>query len=345
MKFIDEARIRVFGGDGGNGACAFLREKYRPMGGPSGGDGGRGGCVWAVASSHMTTLQDYRFKREIKADRGGDGQGKGKHGRAAGDIELPLPIGSIIRDLDSGQVVGDLIADGQRVMLAGGGDGGRGNARFATPTNQAPRRADHGGPGEQHSLEFELRLLADAGIIGLPNAGKSSLLSRLSAARPRIADYPFTTLVPTLGVVAVAEEASFVMADIPGLIEGAHQGHGLGTQFLRHVDRAALLVHMVDASGRDAEQVMVDFDTVNGELRGFAEQLANRPQVVVVNRTDLPDATELLPALRRLFAERNIVFEAISAATGEGCARLAAVIWKQLRQQRGDNAKRQAMHD
>jgi GTP-binding protein len=329
VRFLDEARIRVAAGAGGNGCVAFLREKYRPRGGPSGGDGGRGASVWAVADPGLNTLLPFRYNRLFRAPRGEDGRGKSQHGRAADDLEIAMPAGTIITDFETGELVGDLVP-GQRMLLAAGGRGGRGNARFATATNQAPRRADPGTPGGHRVLQLELRLLADAGLVGLPNAGKSSLLARLSAARPKIADYPFTTLEPVLGVVEVAAERPFVLADIPGLIEGAHEGRGLGLDFLRHVQRTAVLVHVVDASEKTKDDALRDYELINAELAAYNEDLATRPQVVVLSKIDLPSVRGSLAALRESFAERNIPAYAVSAATGEGCRELVTGVWRAI---------------
>ncbi len=330
MRFLDEARIRIAAGAGGNGCSAFLREKYRPRGGPAGGDGGDGGDVYAVADEGMGTLLWYSAHRQFRAEHGENGLGKCQHGRSGEDLTLKLPTGTIVKDLATGETVADLIADGDRALLARGGRGGRGNARFATSTHQAPRRADPGEPGVERELSLELRLLADAGLIGLPNAGKSSLLARVSAARPKIADYPFTTLEPVLGVVAVDPETGFTLADIPGLVERAHEGRGLGHTFLRHVKRTAVLVHLVDVSATDVDGGMRDFDTVNLELARYAQDLAEKPQIAVASKADLPSVGERLPALRQAFADRNIDLLAVSSATGAGCRELVARIYREI---------------
>jgi GTP-binding protein len=330
VRFIDEARIRVAAGDGGDGCVAFLHEKYRPMGGPSGGDGGSGGTVIAEARRGENTLYAYRNRRLLSAERGENGRGKSQHGKGGSDLILGFPPGTIISDLNTGELIADLTNDGDRAVLASGGNGGRGNARFATSTHQAPRRADAGTAGVELELNLELRLLADAGLLGLPNAGKSSLLSRVSAARPKVADYPFTTLEPILGVVSVGDAATFVLADIPGLIEGAHTGKGLGTTFLRHVERTSILVHLVDAYERDDETVLRDFDLINGELEGHSLELAAKPQIVVVSKVDLPETAERLESLRRVFAQRNIDVHTVSSATGEGCKDLMAAVLREV---------------
>jgi GTP-binding protein len=322
VRFLDEARIRVTAGAGGNGCVAFLREKYRPRGGPAGGDGGHGGDIVGVASEGMGTLLYYSSRRLFRAGIGENGLGKHQHGKSATDLILKFPTGTIVKHVDTGVVVADFVKDGERVVLARGGRGGRGNARFASSTHQAPRRADPGEPGDELHLSLELRLLADAGLVGLPNAGKSSLLARVSAARPKIAEYPFTTIEPVLGVVAVDEESSIVWADIPGLVERAHEGRGLGHTFLRHLRRTSILIHLVDTSLTDVAGAIKDFDTVNHELREYGGELTEKPQIVVASKADLPAVSEALPALRRAFADRNIELMAISSATGEGCREL-----------------------
>jgi GTP-binding protein len=331
VRFLDEARIRVTAGSGGNGCVAFLREKYRPKGGPSGGDGGRGGDIIGQADEGMGTLLYYSAHRLFRAQRGENGRGKSQHGRSGQDLFLKFPTGTIIKDATTGELVADLTSEGDQVLLAKGGRGGRGNARFATPTHQAPRRADPGEPGQDRELTLELRLLADAGLIGLPNAGKSSLLARLSAARPKIADYPFTTLEPVLGVVAVDAETSFTLADIPGLVERAHEGRGLGHTFLRHIRRTAVLVHLVDASSGDVEKALCDHRTINDELARYAGELAAKPQITVASKADLPTVAEALPALRAAFADRNIELMAVSSATGAGCKALVSRIHDEVR--------------
>jgi GTP-binding protein len=338
MNFVDEARMRIVAGDGGDGCSAFLREKYRPHGGPSGGDGGDGGSIFAVADENVSTLLDFRSRHTIRAQRGENGRGKSQHGKAGEDTILRLPVGTLVFDDATGELLADLTSHGQSAQLAAGGRGGRGNARFATPTHQAPRRADPGTPGEQFDVRLELKLLADAGLVGLPNAGKSSLLARVSAARPKIADYPFTTLAPVLGVVAWAEEKSFVLADIPGLIEGAHEGHGLGDRFLRHVERTAVLVHLLDASDRSADDAMRDFDTINQELAAYSPELADRPQIVALTKMDLPSAAGHASELRERLAVAGCEVIAISSATGEGCRELMTRIGHAVEAERRERA-------
>nr|WP_277995932.1 GTPase ObgE [Moorella thermoacetica] len=318
--FYDEAKIYVKGGDGGNGIVAFRREKYVPRGGPNGGDGGRGGSVILEADAGLRTLVDFRYRAHYRAERGQHGQGKNKHGRSAPDLILRVPVGVVVRDATSGQVLADLVEDGQRVVVAAGGRGGRGNARFVTSTDRAPTFAEKGEPGEERWLVLELKLLADVGLIGLPNAGKSTLLARISAARPKIADYPFTTLTPNLGVVRLEDGDSFVVADIPGLIAGAHQGAGLGLKFLRHIERTRVLVHVLDTS-QPGEEVLAGWRTVNDELAHYNPELARRPQVVAANKMDIPGGEEKVAFLRERLGDSYRIFP-ISAATGEGVQEL-----------------------
>jgi GTPase len=334
MNFVDEARLRIVAGDGGDGCAAFLREKYRPHGGPSGGDGGNGGSVYATADENVSTLLDFRSRHTIKAMRGENGRGKDQHGKSGTDALIRLPVGTIVFNEESGEVLADLSEHGQTTLIARGGLGGRGNKHFATATHQAPRRADPGTPGESFDVRLELRLLADAGLVGLPNAGKSSLLARVSAARPKIADYPFTTLAPVLGVVQWAPERSLVLADIPGLIEGAHAGLGLGDRFLRHVERTAVLVHLVDASERTADEAIADFDAINRELAAYSDELAGRSQIVALTKIDLPAAQENAEAVAGLLRERGLEVLAISSATGRGVKELLSRIGHAVEQHR-----------
>jgi GTP-binding protein len=313
--FFDEAKIYVKSGDGGDGCVAFRREKFVPFGGPSGGNGGPGGSVYLVVDRNLNTLIHFKKQVHFKAGGGGRGSGKNQQGKTGEDRLIPVPPGTVVYDADSGEFLGDLVGDGQRVLVAKGGRGGRGNAAFASPTNQAPRLAEHGEHGQEQWLRLELKLIADVGIIGMPNAGKSTLLSVVSAARPKIADYPFTTLQPNLGVVMVDGYQTFVMADLPGLIEGASEGAGLGHQFLRHVERTRLLIHLLDGAAVDP---LADYETINRELALFSEHLAARPQIVVLNKMDLPDAQAWWPLLQETMQERNVETYAISAASGQG---------------------------
>ncbi len=312
--FFDEAKIYVKAGDGGNGCVSFRREKYIPFGGPNGGNGGKGGDIYLVVDLHLNTLINFKKRSHFKAQRGGHGRGKNQTGKQGEDLTIAVPPGTVAYDADTGQLLADLTQPGQRALVAQGGRGGRGNAAFATPTNQAPRLAEKGEPGQERWLRLELKLIADVGIVGVPNAGKSTLLAAVSAARPKIADYPFTTLEPNLGVVTV-DDRDFVLADIPGLIEGAHAGAGLGHQFLRHVERTRLLIHLLDGASADP---LGDFEKINEELALFDPQLARKPQVVVLNKMDLPQTQELWPRIRREIKKLELEAMSISAVTGQG---------------------------
>jgi GTPase len=331
VKFVDEVSIHVKAGDGGRGAVAFRREKFIPRGGPAGGDGGRGGSVLLEADLNYTTLLDYRFVSEHRAKNGEPGGGSDCNGRDGTDVVLKVPVGTLVKDLTSGDVLFDLTKDGERVVLAQGGKGGLGNMNFATSTRQAPRFAQPGIPGEEKSVLLELKLLADVGLLGYPNAGKSTLISHVSRARPKIADYPFTTLTPHLGVVQYKDQLSFVMADIPGIIEGAHEGAGLGHQFLKHVERCRLLVHLVDCSaegeGRDPAK---DREILNRELAAYSEELAKKPQLVAANKVDLPEARERAKKLAAKLKRKKIPVFAISSATGEGLDKLLDAIAERI---------------
>ncbi|HEX7706110.1 MAG TPA: GTPase ObgE [Thermoanaerobaculia bacterium] len=313
--FIDQATIRVKAGDGGNGCIAFRREKFVPKGGPSGGDGGGGGSIWIVASRRLNTLYHLKFQREWKAGRGQHGMGSNCSGHDGHDVTIELPIGSVIKDTSTGDVVADLSHDGEKILIARGGRGGWGNQHFATATRQAPRFAQDGNPGDERELFIELKLIADVGLVGLPNAGKSTLISVISAAKPKIADYPFTTLIPNLGVVSADDSQTFVVADIPGLIEGAHEGHGLGDQFLRHVERCSVLVHLVDLSANETPDT--DAEVIARELALHSETLAVKPRIICGSKIDsaVPGNSEKL----RSYAERNgFEYREISAVVGEG---------------------------
>jgi len=334
MKFIDEAIITVKAGDGGNGCLAFRREKYVPRGGPSGGDGGRGGDVAMVATDHNTLLH-FRFNPEHTAQRGRHGEGSNKSGKEGASIELPVPIGTVVTDADTGELLHDFSHKGDRFIVAKGGRGGRGNQHFATPTHQAPTEHEPGKPGEFRRLRLELKLLADVGLVGFPNAGKSTLISRISAAKPKIADYPFTTLVPNLGVVLV-DDRTFVVADIPGLIEGAHEGAGLGIQFLRHVERTKLLVHLVDVSDLTGRDPVNDFDVIRHELASFSDEMEHKPMIVVASKIDAAQDPDRLESVRRLAADRGLPFFAISAVTGQGLDDLLRAIAEKVLEKPAD---------
>src|SRR5213594_702948 len=314
MKFIDEVKIKVIAGDGGRGCISFWREKFVPRGGPNGGDGGDGGDVVAVADPQLTTLLDLRYQKLYRAGRGEHGLGKDQHGRRGEDRVIKVPVGTIIRDANSGEFLADLKLAGERFVVAAGGRGGKGNAHFVSSTNRSPRYAQPGMPGVELELEIELRLLADVGIIGLPNAGKSTLIAAISAVRPKIADYPFTTLVPNLGVVGYDDGKSFVVADIPGLIEGAHEGQGLAHKFLRHVMRTNLLIHLIDASKIEEQDPLADWKTVNRELELFDPELAEKPQIVVANKIDLPEGRANAKLLAKKLLKDHQPVYTISAA-------------------------------
>jgi len=336
--FVDEVDIHVAAGHGGRGAMSFRREKFVPRGGPNGGDGGAGGSVYVTAQSNLNTLLNFRFQKEFTAGRGGHGEGSNRTGRRGGDIELAVPVGTVIYDKVGEELVqlADLTVDGERVLLAKGGIGGRGNATFATSTNRAPRRVEPGLPGEEKDLRLHLKLLADAGLVGFPNAGKSTMIARISAARPKIAAYPFTTLTPNLGVVGLSDGRSFVVADVPGLIEGAHTGHGLGHRFLSHLERTKVLVHLVDVSSVSGRDPVSDFDVIMRELALFpgrdasGEQLKDKPMVVAANKIDALDEPERLDRLRAHVAGCGLPLFAVSAATGEGMPPLLEAVWQAI---------------
>ncbi len=344
MQFFDRAKIYVQAGDGGNGSAHFRREKYVPRGGPDGGDGGRGGSVYLEADPGMNTLVDYHYHPHRRAAAGGAGGGQQKHGAKGADLILPVPAGTVARDAETGELIADLTEPGERMMVARGGRGGLGNTHFATATRQAPREAQRGEPGAEIALDLELKLIADVGLVGYPNAGKSTLLSVVSAARPKIADYPFTTLVPNLGVVEIGDVSrgrgtSFVMADIPGLIEGAAQGVGLGHEFLRHVERTRLLLHLIDGGATERDP-WDEFETINRELSEYSAELGARPQVVVLTKMDLPDARARWSALRPRAEAAGLPALAISATTREGVADLMNFTAQRLQELRQEDAER-----
>lgn len=328
--FIDRTKIKVRGGRGGNGVTAFRREKFVPRGGPSGGDGGRGGDVWLEADSSLNTLLHLRYNPEHTAGRGLHGEGSNRSGREGADVVVKVPVGTQVYDLETGDFFCDLAEDGRRWQAARGGRGGFGNAHFATSTNRAPRYHQEGSPGEERELQLELKLLADVGLIGFPNAGKSTLISTVSAAKPKIADYPFTTLEPHLGVVDLGDFRTFVVADIPGLIEGAHAGAGLGDRFLRHVERTKLLLHLVDVSSVSGRDPVSDYEIINRELAAYDERLAERPQIVVATKLDALDEPERLESLRERAARDEREFLEISSATGKGVRELVQIVARRL---------------
>jgi len=332
--FVDEVEIRVAAGNGGRGCIAFRREKFVPRGGPSGGDGGNGGSVYFAASPHLNTLVSFRFHPDFKAERGQHGMGSNMHGRNGKQLVIKVPIGTVVYEVpeEGGEPVevADLLDAGTKVRIAAGGQGGRGNARFASATNRAPRRADPGTPGEAKQLRLQLKLLADVGLVGFPNAGKSTLISRISAAKPKIADYPFTTLTPNLGVVALGDDRSFVVADVPGLIEGAHRGLGLGHQFLRHLERTRLLVHIIDVSGQSGRDPVEEFKTIRRELELYRPELAGKPAIAAANKMDAVADRAPITRLAAHLRRRGIPLHRISAVTGVGVPALVEDMWLQL---------------
>lgn len=323
MRFVDEVRIYIRSGKGGDGCVSFLREKGNPKGGPDGGDGGRGGDLIFVAEPQLSTLLDFRYQQHHRAPDGDPGMGRQKNGRDAVDVRIRVPVGTLIIDDETGEQIADLDQPGMEVIAAHGGKRGLGNMNFATSTNQAPRRADPGGPAEERTVRLSLKLLADVGLVGFPNAGKSTLISRVSKAKPKIADYPFTTLVPNLGIVRTAEEKSFLMADIPGLIEGASEGAGLGIRFLKHVERVSVLVFMLDVSPVEGRTPAADYETLKRELEAYSPELLDKPRVIVLAKADLPDTDDAEEEVRALAAEEDAPFFKISAVRGDGLDALA----------------------
>ena len=332
MKFVDEAEIRVIAGKGGNGALSFLREKYRPHGGPDGGDGGNGGSVYLIADSGLNTLADFRYTRVYKAENGQNGAGRDRYGKYGADLVIKVPLGTTVTDAETEELIGDVVRQEERLLVAKGGARGLGNARFKSSTNRAPRKTTLGKPGDERRLVLELKVLADVGLLGLPNAGKSTFLSAVSSARPRIADYPFTTLYPQLGVVDMAETGGFVIADIPGLIEGAAQGVGLGTTFLKHLNRTRILLHLVDIAPQDQSDIAQSVREIESEMRAFDRALAARERWLVFNKVDLVDDAELERIKSRTLEE--LAWQApvycISAATGQGCRALTSALMNRL---------------
>ena len=341
--FVDEVEIEVQAGNGGNGMATFRTEKFVPNGGPNGGDGGRGGSVVFKVDNNRTTLLDFRYRHKYKADRGGDGQSKDMFGKNGGNLTMKVPLGTVVTDLDTGEVIADLNTPDAKATIARGGIGGRGNAHFATSIHQAPKFAEKGEPGEYKRLKLELRLLADVGLLGFPNVGKSTLISAVSAAKPKIADYPFTTLIPNLGVVRVEAERNFVMADIPGIIEGAHEGVGLGHQFLRHVSRSRLLIHLLDVSGMTGREPLQDFDILNHELELYDARLAELPQIVALNKIDTIQDMAQVDELQLELQKRGHTVYRISAATRQGLTPLIYYVMDCLDTIRAeDEARREA---
>jgi GTP-binding protein len=328
VKFIDEAKIYIKAGDGGRGCVSFRREKYVPRGGPNGGDGGHGGNVIMVARRNMSSLLDHRYQQHYRAQRGEHGRGKDQHGKNSEHLLIPVPMGTIVKDFETEEFLGDLTENNQELIVAKAGRGGKGNARFVSSTNQAPKEAEPGGEGEEKTLKLELKLLADVGLLGFPNAGKSTLISTISAARPKIADYPFTTLVPNLGVVSYGDGATFVLADIPGLIEGAHEGAGLGIQFLRHIERTKILIHLLDLSPITQRDPIEDYETMNRELKAYSEELSKKPQILALNKIDITEVREDLEKIEKHFSKSGIKTFPISSATGEGTKEL---VWEVVR--------------
>ncbi|HEY7746790.1 MAG TPA: GTPase ObgE [Desulfuromonadales bacterium] len=334
MQFVDEVKIHVKAGDGGRGCVSFRREKFVPMGGPDGGDGGDGGDVWFRVDSELGTLLDFRYKVHYKAESGGHGMGKKMHGKGGEDLTIRVPPGTLIHDAETGELLADLTEPDQQVLLLKGGMGGRGNARFVSSTNRAPRHAQPGTPGEERSLHLELKLLADVGLVGMPNAGKSTLIAAVSAARPKIADYPFTTLVPNLGVVRYGGYKSFVMADIPGLIRGASEGHGLGTRFLKHVERTDLFLHLVDLSDLQSGDPLENFEMINRELLRYKPELLDKTQLVVLSKIDITEVRARMAEVIPYFSSRGYRVFPISAVTGEGVKELVTAVSSELERMR-----------
>jgi len=318
VDFVDEVVLEVAGGDGGRGCIAFRREKYVPLGGPSGGDGGRGGSVVLLAHERFSTLFDLRYRRTVRAERGEDGRGKDQFGKAGSDVEVQVPVGTQVYDADSGALLADLAESGARLVVAQGGLGGRGNIKFATPYDRAPRRAQPGTPGERKKIRLVLKLLADVGIVGFPNVGKSTFIATVSGARPKVADYPFTTLVPNLGVVSLGVDRTFVIADIPGIIEGASEGAGLGLRFLKHLERTRVLLHMLSVDPSPGREPLADFEALMVEMERFDPRLLERPMVVAVSKCDLPEARAAYEEVRQALQARGLQVFAISSATREG---------------------------
>jgi len=331
MNFIDEAKIYVKAGDGGNGALAFRREAHVPKGGPSGGDGGNGGDVTFEASADLSTLLDFKYQQHYRAERGENGRNRDQYGKGGESLLVKVPVGTLVIDEESGETIADMVEAGERIVICKGGAGGRGNIHFKSPWNQAPRQHEDGQPGEERTVRLQLKLLADAGLLGYPNVGKSTFIAAVSRARPKIADYPFTTLTPNLGVVGLPGGRSFVLADIPGLIEGASEGHGLGHRFLRHVERTRVLVHLMKVSAEPGRDPLHDYDVINRELERYSPEIAQRPQIVALSKMDVTETREAYPEWRDKFAARGITLHAVSSATGDGVRELLEEVWKLVR--------------
>ena len=336
MQFIDEITVAVQAGDGGDGAIAFRRERFRPRGGPSGGDGGKGGDIILCADKNLGTLIDLKYKNRLESKRGQNGGGKDCHGRGAESLIVRVPVGTAVHDADTGELIGDLVEDGQDLVVVAGGKGGLGNMHFTTPSNQAPRKALPGEPGEARTIRLELMLLADVGLVGMPSVGKSSMIARFSAARPKIAEYPFTTLVPNLGVVDLGDGRSFVMADIPGLVRGASRGTGLGFRFLKHVQRTAILLHILALDLAGQNDLLDDYDALVKELHAFHPEMASRPSLVALNKCDLQETREAEAPLRDALKERGLELVLCSAVTGEGLGDLRAAIVRKLNERENE---------
>jgi GTP-binding protein len=332
MSFVDEVTIWVRSGDGGAGCVSFRRERFIPRGGPDGGDGGDGGTVYIKASAGLLSLSDYRRRRRLRAENGQPGKGRDQTGRSGKDLTLVVPLGTVVTEVNTGKIVADLLEDGSKELLLAGGKGGKGNRHFSGPTNRTPRFSQPGTPGEEKSFRLTLKSIADIGIVGLPNAGKSSLLSRLTTAAPKIGDYPFTTLSPNLGIMTLEDGRRIILADIPGLIEGAGQGRGLGFRFLRHIERTSLLMHVIDISGANDDDASIGFETLRAEIEGYDPVLAGKPFVVVFNKIDLlpPDSDELLSAVSETFAKKGVTTAAVSARTGQGLEELREMLTAHL---------------
>ncbi len=330
VRFIDEAKIYVRSGRGGNGCVSFRREKFVPRGGPDGGDGGNGGHVLLKATANKNSLLDFRYKQHYRAKNGQHGRGKNQHGKTAPSLTIPVPIGTVVKNYDTDAVIDDLVSDGQEMVVAKGGRGGRGNSHFKTSVNRAPKYAEKGEEAEERTIKLELKLLADVSVVGFPNVGKSSLISKISAARPKVADYPFTTLVPNLGVVSYHEGKTFVAADVPGLIKGAHTGAGLGIRFLKHIERTKVIIHLIDISPPTKRDPLEDYSNLNNELEAYSRELKKKPQIVALNKIDITEAKEQLAEIRKRFKKIGVEVFPISAVTGEGIRELIRETARQL---------------